>query len=1230
MSRATCFSKDELRSYLLGALPDRQLDAVAFHVENCVDCETTVSLLDRESDTLIESLRQPIAEESPASAYRLAAQRVKSYWNRSPPEPATVAPDFEGELPKLRDYELLQPIARGGMGTVYRARHVRLNRQVALKVLPSRLLKNPTVVTRFQREMQAVGSLQHPAIVQATDGGEANGVHFLVMELIDGFDGGRLVGLLGPLPVPDACEIVRQAALGMAYVHDQGIIHRDLKPSNLMLTRSGDVKVLDLGLARVVGEQLSGDELTTVGQLMGTLDFMAPEQLENSHEVDERTDIYALGATLYKLLTGCSPHSSDSAEPILSKLRRIATESPTPLQQRLPETTDLLSELVDQMLRQAPAERPQSMRAVADSIESHCQGSDLVKRASEAKKASSKQQDGEPATSPWNPDSHYRPATGQPLATSSVGRRWFLRGAVASLLLAVIAMGVVITLQTTSGQLVIETASPDVEVRILKAGEPYRDLILEQQAETLRLGAGEYEIEIISNSDGLLIENGSYTLRRGETWLARIIHQPSATAAKTFNNRDAAVDRGQREPSSDAPTFESKTLAQWLELLRRERSPKQVYEACRALKKLASGEEADETIDAVLVATRVHDATAFYQSDTQQHIIWRTVQDLLKGMDQQKVLAALSHELQRTDQVSRQFVLNYLMSYEPTALPKISDELIGQVEQLATESPSNLRISALLALRVIAPAQEAAASLVTALSARELEVQLFAADSLIEMQSNLPEVVSALRPIVRSGSLAQRAEAAWHLGDVGPDAAPALPDLTACLEEKSHELTTRGVYGVLQSVGGSRATYVQVSVKDATVRAMAEIGDPSVAPALVAEWERRAYAEEKPQTRAPAWDQRGQRMRSLSENIDWVADSIEQLLGMRPKTERSPKDGIPVTVWYIGSADIGRVYRYGFSSYPGSSAEEIYSFAKKLMPRSHGFQREEIHRFIARVDRIPTAEQLDLEVKLLDLLAEYEDPRVVMQAMLDRWNFYAQFDEVQFDGVDRAVTLETYCDSAAELILRQQDWQATLVPGLLELVDNNSVPAGIVAAKLLNELDPSLQTKSVVNLLALITNFGLQNLTEPKQTIDAWLGSDANRQALYEQIDRLGNIPRQKVMAGMFRTGLDDDVLRQQLVDQFAKDPLNHASFIGWLNLALDDRPELADLTIELMLNPALDESVDPGGGTATSMRAMVLENLGTVPKNHRKRFKPMLEELAKSGKEGEPQAASKVLASWK
>jgi len=176
--------------------------------------------------------------------------------------------------------------------------HTKLKRPVAIKVLPTDRLRDPRAVARFQREVEAVGRLSHPNIVQALDANELDGRHLLVTEFVDGVDLSRLVRSGGPLPIPDACEIVRQAALGLQHAHAHDLVHRDVKPSNLMLNSAGIVKLLDLGLARLRPEMPVEADVTTSGQIMGSADYMSPAQCLDARDVDARADIYSLGCTL--------------------------------------------------------------------------------------------------------------------------------------------------------------------------------------------------------------------------------------------------------------------------------------------------------------------------------------------------------------------------------------------------------------------------------------------------------------------------------------------------------------------------------------------------------------------------------------------------------------------------------------------------------------------------------------------------------------------------------------------------------------------------------------------------------------------------------------------------------------------------------------------------------------------------------------------------------------------
>ena len=263
------------------------------------------------------------------------------------------------------------------MGAVYKAFHTKLKRPVAVKLLPSYSQRSPHAVTRFHREMEAVGRLDHPNIVRAYDAGEADGQFFLVMEFVDGANISSLVRSGGPLEVADACEIVRQAAIGLQHTHEHGLVHRDVKPSNLMLATSGVVKVLDLGLARLQAEAWSDGEATASGQIIGSPDYMAPEQGSNPREVDARADVYALGCTLYFLLAGRPPFSSKGHDTLIQKVMAHANEDAMPIQQLRPDVPSQLAAIIDKMLAKNPANRCPTAAEVIQSLTPFCAGSDL-------------------------------------------------------------------------------------------------------------------------------------------------------------------------------------------------------------------------------------------------------------------------------------------------------------------------------------------------------------------------------------------------------------------------------------------------------------------------------------------------------------------------------------------------------------------------------------------------------------------------------------------------------------------------------------------------------------------------------------------------------------------------------------------------------------------------------------------------------------------------------------
>jgi serine/threonine protein kinase len=269
------------------------------------------------------------------------------------------------QLRSLGQYQLLEELGRGGMGRVYKALHTLMGRVVALKVISPELVSDPVAVDWFLREVRASTQLNHPNIVMAYDANEAEGRYFLVMEYVHGKTLDALVKQQGPLAIAYVCALMRQVALGLQHAHEKGMVHRDIKPSNLLIptpqgnaTPDVQVKILDFGLARLHG-QGQGDTIALRSEagVLGTPDYIAPEQSRNIHAADIRSDLYSLGCVFYFALTGRAPFPGDNA---MEKLLKHLMEQPQPLENLRPDVPLALAAIVRRLMAKEPADRFQT------------------------------------------------------------------------------------------------------------------------------------------------------------------------------------------------------------------------------------------------------------------------------------------------------------------------------------------------------------------------------------------------------------------------------------------------------------------------------------------------------------------------------------------------------------------------------------------------------------------------------------------------------------------------------------------------------------------------------------------------------------------------------------------------------------------------------------------------------------------------------------------------------
>jgi WD40 repeat protein/tRNA A-37 threonylcarbamoyl transferase component Bud32 len=488
----------DLEGFALGTLDTASLAGIEAHVANCPSCQERAAGI-VSGDTLVELLRRAHGRMSGAS------DTVPGVSGQAP-TPAPVATDSQAvtlppatpwsadavrsgvevppELSRHERYRVVRLLGQGGMGNVYEAEHRVMQRPVALKIINRAYTANAVGVERFRREVRAAARLSHTNIVTTYDAEDAGNALFLVMEYVEGISLARLVKERGPLSVVEACVYARQAALGLQHAHERGMVHRDVKPDNLILVTSkgsstpGVVKVLDFGLAALTAER--DGRLTDTNVIMGTPDYMAPEQAEDPRTTDTRADVYSLGCTLYFLLTGNVVYPA--ATPLLKILAH--REQPVPdIRRERPDVPPELAAVMARMLAKTPQERYQTPAEAAAALE--------------------------PFT---------RPAAEPPKKR----RQLFVAlAAAASVALITLAATVVYRVKTDKGELVITTESDDVEVVIKQGGKIVR-IIDTKTDKSITLDSGLYELELKGAPSGLKLSIDRATLMRGKQTLATI------------------------------------------------------------------------------------------------------------------------------------------------------------------------------------------------------------------------------------------------------------------------------------------------------------------------------------------------------------------------------------------------------------------------------------------------------------------------------------------------------------------------------------------------------------------------------------------------------------------------------------------------------------------------------------------------------------------------------------
>lgn len=640
---------------------------------------------------------------------------------------------------------------------------------------------------------------------------------------------------------------------------------------------------------------------------------MAPEQCGDSHEVTERADIYALGATLCKLLCGHAPYSGPSYRTALQKLRAVGNEPIPPLQTRGVNIPDELARIVHRALEFDPQNRFATAAEFGDALAPFTTGSDLVSLCAETEQADRESGDAEldsiqqtgglisPSISAENRllaqnSDKVLAQQSEPVALPQKSSVWW-RAMVATAVLALFALaGIVIYLETGKGTLTIESAADDVEITIRKADRVYEKLQLKQGANSLRVGAGKYEIEITSESDSLEIEDGVFTLKRGDDWIARVSEKPPAADVARMQPRVA-------ETRVSDPTFEGKTFQEWLEQYRTERSINVQMDALKALKNLCDTE--DQTREVI---------RAIYQSDRPADIGSYVVNlsnwpRKIVIEETKRVLASGSSD----DQKLAMRTLEYI-SMRADLPPKDRTEFLQSIEKLTASTDADVQIAAIQFLvRQPEFSDSFAKRLSELLKDENRTVAVEAATALVFVKSESPGLPERLVELVKTAEAASQGGKAFNAASemakslhglmvLGQSAAPVKDQLIAMLSSndqkylqicQDYRLSGERAFGVerqrspLDPWGLSRGFGFEnsdsLTVRDFVVMALGEIGPQAAAALPILEEEWKSYSNGKTfvrvdQGRYPIREKRGLVYTDIAHHI--IIQAIARIKGV--------------------------------------------------------------------------------------------------------------------------------------------------------------------------------------------------------------------------------------------------------------------------------------------------------------------------------------------------------------